>query len=472
MEIKHHLTPVISDEKKDRRAFSGDDIESHQGISSFKQWVNNNKKAIISALSQPSWPKVNINLSNMDLEIRKRGPGFVLSSRTEKAFIKLSGVGREFTQSSMEKRLGEMREEGKHTPEHFTIQYKPAPLSDSQLWNRFNLFKSDQSQTKKEKIGYCRQQRNVQLQQLKERYQSERQSIQRQLITNKEKRAFYKGLHQRKKQQEIQIKHNCQEAIADIHKKYRLLNWKEYLVDQAMNDNKEALDQLRKIAKRKTSNHPLDTLSGAENYPFMLDQPYTINKDGTVIYAEGAIKDTGRDIQVHATKDQEDMFLKAIDLAQERFGKPLVVNGDDDFKKYVVRLTAKHRLSVTFADEKLNSIHDALVEESSQIAHKNNLDKLIDEWIEKRNQTAQRVQEILPHRHYTQQDSKLVSYLYQGQRHLSDKQSVALLSTGKEMLVKPITSKETHLLKNIKIGTAVSVDKQDVLKRHKKGLSR
>lgn len=65
--------------------------------------------------------------------------------------------------------------------------------------------------------------------------------------------------------------------------------------------------------------------------------------------------DTGKSIAIRKGGMTESAVAVALELAKEKFGSTLTINGSDDFKKQVIEVAAKNNMDIHFTDKTMNS---------------------------------------------------------------------------------------------------------------------
>ena len=170
-----------------------------------------------------------------------------------------------------------------------------------------------------------------------------------------------------------EIKHEYRAAYAQLKTSQRRMAWLDWLTVEAKNGNAEALSALRARSKkdsRMAGNH----ISG---YPYQNNQSINetveaVTKDGTVCYKIGntAIRDDGKRLFVSPSA-LNDSLADVLQVAIDKYGNHLSVNGSDDFKKSIVQAAVQNSLPVTFDDKALEHYRQQLLKQQtiSQTQH-------------------------------------------------------------------------------------------------------
>jgi len=111
-----------------------------------------------------------------------------------------------------------------------------------------------------------------------------------------------------------------------IYQQYRFCSWADWLKQQAVAGNSEALQALRAVCDN-------------------------ITKKGTIIYRVGtsAVRDDGHRLQLSKAATGQ-AIQAALRFAMQRYGNRLTVNGTLEFKAKIIRAAVDSGLPVTFAD--------------------------------------------------------------------------------------------------------------------------
>jgi len=169
------------------------------------------------------------------------------------------------------------------------------------------------------------------------------------------KRMAYQELSLEMKKDFAQQKQIEQEEKKAIREKFPAQTWDEYLISRAEEGNTEALAVLRRRKRyRRQISEALLTVESFEEAKDVIKAHFkpTVLSNGKVIYRAkdgGVVSDEATVIRVPTVT--EGAVLLALSLADERFhGKAVVVEGTDEFKFEVMRLSALEGLSIRFVD--------------------------------------------------------------------------------------------------------------------------
>lgn len=138
----------------------------------------------------------------------------------------------------------------------------------------------------------------------------------------------------------------------------KLLDWPQFLKQQALKGDELAVESLRKRAKDKFKLYDNQILGLPEKTFIYHSLKPEVRKNGSIVYQlrdGGSIVDREADLQVEQIT-QPAAFL-ALTMAKDKFGaRPLEINGSDDFKNALIEAAVEHRLNVTFANQDMEKL--------------------------------------------------------------------------------------------------------------------
>ena len=147
-----------------------------------------------------------------------------------------------------------------------------------------------------------------------------------------------------------------------IYHQYTRLAWTDWLKQQAISGDQEALAVLR--GRLVTIGLKGDTVGGKGRLAkeSLQAEQDNITKKGTVFYRVGKtiIRDDGERLKVGQGVTQANLQT-VLKMAMERYGQHIKVNGSADFKELVVQATASANLPITFEDVGLARRHQAIL---------------------------------------------------------------------------------------------------------------
>lgn len=126
--------------------------------------------------------------------------------------------------------------------------------------------------------------------------------------------------------------------------------WADWLKQKAQGGDHDALVAMR--YRNRKNNHDY-TISGTDSdFPSLnFGQIDSVTKEGTQIYKKdnSVIRDNGKEIII--SKGGSIPALKrALEMARQRYGDCICVNGSPLFKKIILQIVIQHQMSITFAD--------------------------------------------------------------------------------------------------------------------------
>ncbi|PTQ87555.1 hypothetical protein C8R30_1651, partial [Nitrosomonas nitrosa] len=267
-----------------------------------------------------------------------------------------------------------------HTAQTTSVQskqYQPKPLQNTidtaRLFERYQQQQADAASWRKEQWLTLREQRDRLIERAKKdakRKRSILKQIQAGQLVKKTLSATVSGQF---KTTLDEIKREYRAAYAQLKTSQRRMAWLDWLTTEAKNGNAEALSALRARSKkdgRMAGNH----LSGYryQNNHSINDTVEAVTKDGTVCYRIGntTIRDDGKRLFV-SPNVLNDSLADVLQLAIDKYGNHLSVNGLDDFRTSVVQAAVQNNLQVTFDDKALERYRQQLLKQQtiSQTQH-------------------------------------------------------------------------------------------------------
>ncbi len=377
LEKKHNLKITnhtrLNQEEKEKKI---DDKTIHTGVINFKDWVKNTAAADIKKVfadDKSTWKDLYKTLAKYDLELRDRGNGNVISSRTQKLFIKASEISRELSKAKLDKRYGSKDKEALQAIINQTEsihKFESKTNLKSTFWNEYKELEDSKHQEKvklldQEKIERERLKLNV-----KKKWQLYREkTMKNRTISKQEKQKIYKMINESRKKELTNFQNKFKDQRAEIYSKYKKLSYKDYLINRSLSGDKKALEALRKSKpKIDPGENTLAAVEKKENNQIFSFGDKIINKDGTVTYKineESRVLDKGNHLKVNINNNRSNEILTVLKMAIAKYGNELDITGTEDFKREVIKTVQKHNLNIVFKDQKMQlikNIHDKKVE--------------------------------------------------------------------------------------------------------------
>ncbi len=368
LEIKHnlkitnHVRRTLEEKKNDM-----DDKTIHTGIVNFKDWVKENAAAEIKKVladDKSTWKDLYKTLAKYDLELRDRGNGNVISSRSQKLFIKASDISRELSKSKLDKRYGEKDKEAlkaiidKIEPIH---KFELKTNLKSNLWDEYREFEKLKLQGKEILLAEEKEQRELYKLNVKKKWQLYREKTMKdRTISRQEKQKIYKMINESRKKELSSFQMKFKDQRLDIYSKYKKLSYKDYLINRSLSGDEEALEALR---KSKITINPGENILSAtekkENNQIFSFGDKIVNKDGTVTYKineESKVLDKGNHLKININNNKSNEILTVLKMAMAKYGNELDITGTEDFKREAIKTVQKHNLNIVFKDQKMQVI--------------------------------------------------------------------------------------------------------------------
>ena len=368
IEQDYGLTQVNHETKLDKSTRIIQDIEAKAGVESLLGWIR--RECLSDIKHADTWQSLHQVLHNHGLEIKERGNGLVFVSSNGVA-VKASSVDRSLSKPNLVKRLGafepvthsaQTNTQSAKTLESKAKHYQLKPLQNtvdtSRLYERYQQQQANATSWSKEQWLKLREQRDLLIERAKQEARSKRSIIKHVQTGTLGKKALYATVSLQFKTTLDEIKRDYREAYAQLKTDSRRMVWLDWLATEAQNGNKEALAALRARSKRDSRNGIVkgDHIAGIEynNNQSKTSDIESVSKDGTVFYKAGnsAVRDDGKRLFVsqHAL---DNSLADVLQVAINRYGNHLSVNGSDNFRMSIVRTAVQNRIRVTFDDPEL-----------------------------------------------------------------------------------------------------------------------
>ena len=355
------------------------DIESKTGIESLLGWIR--RECLEDIKCADSWQDLHKQLHNHGLEIKERGNGLVFISSNGVA-VKASSVDRSLSKPNLTKRLGAYEPaadtlETSQSQEQAQIHaqtkiqnaktskskhYQSRPLQNkvdtSKLYERYQQRQANAASWRKDQWLKLWQQRDLLIERAKQEAKVKRSIIKHVQAGPLGKKALYASVSLQFKTTLDEIKREYRRAYVQLKTDSRRMSWLDWLTVEAKSGNSEALAVLRARSKRDDRSNAIlgDCIAGNKhnNNQSRNDDIESVTKDGTVFYRVGtmAVRDDGKRLFV-ASNVLNDSLVDVLQVAINKYGNHLSVNGTDEFKAAVVRTAVQNRIRVTFDDPEL-----------------------------------------------------------------------------------------------------------------------
>jgi hypothetical protein len=243
------------------------------------------------------------------------------------------------------------------------------------LYAEFQKAQATNRRVRTETLTDLRSQHNEYRLELKDWYRQRRTSVKVNThLDSRSKRTIYQELSMEMKIDFAKLKQREQELNRAIREQLQAQTWDQYLASRAEQGHAEALRILRKRKNyRQAIAQTLLTIDSFEEAMDVIKTQFkpTVLRNGKVIYRAqdgGVVSDEATAIAVPEVTEAS--TLLALSLAEERFrGKPVVVEGSNEFKLLVAKLSAIEGLFLRFADPVLEKDRQRHVRVKELINH-------------------------------------------------------------------------------------------------------
>lgn len=365
------------------------------------------KKDALEALNKGGgWQELHEALGRHGLEIRQKGQGFAIHSKTdpEQTPIKASTMAQELGGGKLTKRIGPYQEprpeiqQEKAKREYSDQRPKADPKRDPkareekrderaaerrELRERYKAFTEEWKTAKAPARAAMYEDQKQRRQALTEKHKSQRETIRTSGLSTEQKKALYSvaAFDTAAKRAEL---NETIKGEREAFRQERPQSFREWTADRAQEGDRAAMRQVRGWAyqdKRTAKDmHRADAqaergphLGTTDNEQHDPAKPRRVTdrvswavdrKTGAVDYKvddRDAFRDSGRrlDYTEQGRKDKDSIEAGLL-LAREKFaGKALKVTGPDDFRERVLQTAIERRLDVRFSDKELEQRREA-----------------------------------------------------------------------------------------------------------------
>ena len=386
-----------------------------------------------------TWDDVHAWLEDMGLSLKPTDAGLMVSDGA--VFDDTGVMGSEWTKDRLEADLGPYAAAG---DEASTYRALPLAGAESPLWQEYQK----EREAGKGTSGLRRQRKQA----IYQAYRELSDDLFRSPYLDydqRQRRMSEMGLNRAQKLQEVD------EQIPGA----RPRTWVEFLADHAIQGNMEALSLLRE-RKRKADEKSQGTpglyvtvvsQTQAVAYTPEFGTPFKVTKSGAVMYRPNGRGGPGfidHGDKVTVSGNMRIGVANGIEYAARKWaGQSLIVEGSDEWRHHVVHCAVAYGVDVTFNDPLLQRLKGILVEQSrhwhtagaAKTVREINAQaaaQKIDEWIQQRNATGQRVADYVPIELF---DRKRFDGVYSGTRDCGDGHYVALVQKDDVMMAIPIS---------------------------------
>lgn len=375
------------------------DMEHHAGIESLITWIQKNCLAFLQ--QAVNWNEFHQILQNHQLNLKKQGNGFIIMN-AQGLTIKASSVARNLSKKNLEGRLGEFQPAqasdkktqtqkiqqkpgigkiGQKPPKNrqhrfsslnrieaiqldsgMTYQFQPLKKTPEamQLYAQYEQERQKTNQNFSYEVLKFRAQRNQAIEKALKNANLKHAAVKFFKNSAANKRLLYALIH---KQLKADIeKANMQYRHERQSKSYERMAWVDWLVKKAEQGNEDALKTLQ--ARTQEKNTKYNAFSGTiQNQDAFLNPQWdSITKQGTVIYHchDTSIRDNGSQLFMPHGYNKEGLKT-ALQMAMQRYGENITIQGDMRFKTEVVKASLDFDLN--FTDAILQTARQKLIQQ-------------------------------------------------------------------------------------------------------------
>jgi hypothetical protein len=321
-----------------------------------------------------SWDDLHAMLSDYGLVIKPYANGLVIGTEDGKYHVPASHIHRSLSKMNLEKQLGAYEHKQTKTQERThsermnysqSRQSKERRENDaSKKYGSHPLFQQYRRQESENKSLYASEWAAIKQEEQQRRNrlyawakEARGELKQNHGFTGNGKKMAYQTVHTSLKQHLNELKYEMTERKQALKSQHVRQSWDDFLMTQSRSGNEEALRLLRqRLAQRerlKTSVLESETMDEAKDIILKGVKPKFM-RNGDVYYY---LKDTGlvvdQKASIHVAEVTEASVVMALELAEKRFSKRVVVHGDDAFKKQVAQRAGQLGVQVRFADATL-----------------------------------------------------------------------------------------------------------------------
>ena len=363
LERDHHQVRKTGGENR------ASDMEQQAGTESLIGWMQ--RECLDHLRAAQSWAELHQVLRQHGLVIQPRGQGLVITDG-QGTFVRASSVARDLSKVSLERRLGTFEPPSTVQATKPTRRYAPTPVQSRMdtraLYERYQQDRLARTQARAVAMQEARTRKAQHIDAAKRAGQMKRDTIQLTRPGRMTKRLLYMQVSQslRSEIRQSVVRHR-RDCVA-ITARYKRLTWADWLRQQALGGDEEALRALRaREAARGLTGDTITAVGTRLLANAVGANQDSITKQGTIIYRVGlsAVRDDGTRLQV-SREVTDDGIDAALRLAIQKYGTTIAVSGSDAFKHRVAEVAAHARLTIRFDDPTLEHQRQRHVQDSQR----------------------------------------------------------------------------------------------------------
>lgn len=372
LEQEYGLTLVNHTSKNTLSEDHATDMEHHAGIESLLGWIK--RECFDQIQAAQSWEALHQAMQVNGLSLHERGNGLVITA-PDGTTVKASSVGRDFSKTKLEARFGAFVPSPEQAnSDRPTKNYEQKPLRSrvdtAGLYARYKHEMSAMNPLRAVELNRAIRRKSRLIEDAKRSGRLKRATLKLIKGERTTKRILYAQISHTLKDEIRKISKSYLNGRQVIYRQYTRLAWADWLKQQAISGDQEALAVLR--GRLVTIGLKGDTVGGDVHHStqgFQAEQD-NITKKGTVFYRVGKtiIRDDGERLKVGRCLTQANLQT-VIRMAMERYGQHIKINGSADFKEQVVKAAASANLPITFDDTDLARRHQAILQSNTTQEH-------------------------------------------------------------------------------------------------------
>ncbi len=336
------------------------DQEIHSGMKNLLTWIKEEVLEEIKELianPQSDLKELQELLAQYNLEIKPRANGLVIGDKKRKLFVKASDVHRILSKKSLEKRFGAFK-----SYKTSSRVKKSFGMPKSSLWEEYQELIKRRRVTKKEELSLEKKSRLALRESIGLKYKEQLEKINHHpTLSSSQKYQQRQNIFAHRRAELKELSERFAKKRNAIHKANRLFSYKEFLLERALAGDELALEALRRTKMVfKPNENILRHPQGKINHKIWESLKLQITKEGKAVYEieeHGKIVDTGSYLKV-TIEDSDRAILTSLEMATEKFGKRLDVQGSLEFKKRLMMVNERYDLKIEFVDRRMKRIQD------------------------------------------------------------------------------------------------------------------
>jgi len=354
----NHPTPFTGEEKKNPKKYR--DQEIHSGMKNLLTWIQEEALEEIKELidtPQSDLKDLQELLAQYNLEIKPRANGLVIGDKKRKLFVKASDVHRMLSKQSLEKRFGAFKQY--ETSSKVRKQFgKPK----SSLWEEYQKLIEQRKTTKADELSLEKRSRLALRGSIGLKYKEQLERVRNNpTLSSSQKYQHRQTIYAHQKAELKELSERFVQKRKSIHKANRLFSYKEFLLERALGGDESALEALRRTKMMfKPNENILRHPQGKIDHKIWESLKLQITKEGKAVYTiegNGKVVDTGSYLKL-TVEDNDRAILTSLQMAKEKFGERLDVQGGMEFKKRVMMVNERYDLKIHFTDKTMRRIQE------------------------------------------------------------------------------------------------------------------